>query len=59
MNEIIESIDNGQRKQAIDQLKESPYCFDDLLEELLRMEQCDEMVKMYRVAVNVNYIKVN
>lgn len=56
MEEIIESITNGQRKQAIEQLKESSYGLDDLFEELISLDMADETVKMLRVAINTKYL---
>lgn len=56
MNEIIESIINGQRKQAIEQLKESPFRMADLMEELQDAEMQDEIIKIYRVALHTGYI---
>lgn len=35
MEDIINSIINGQRKQALEQLIDSPYLLEDLFEELL------------------------
>ena len=58
MEEIIESIINGQRKQAIEQLKDSSYGLDDLFEELIGLNMVDEMVKMLRVAINTKYLIV-
>ena len=57
MEEIIESIVNGQRKQALEQLMESSYLLEDLFEELLSQNMPNEIITMYRVAVRVNYIK--
>jgi len=57
MEEIIESIINGQRKQAIKQLKNSGFLLEDLFEELIGLKMFDEVVTMYRVAVSVGYIK--
>lgn len=57
MEEIIESIMNGQRKQALEQLMESSYLLEDLFEELLSQNMPNEIITMYRVAVRVNYIK--
>ena len=57
MEEIIESIINGQRKQALEQLMESSYLLEDLFEELLSQNMPNEIITMYRVAVRVNYIK--
>ena len=58
MEEIIESIINGQRKQAIQQLKDSSYGLDDLFEELISLDMADETVKMLRVAINTKYLIV-
>ena len=57
MEEIIESIMNVQRKQALEQLMESSYLLEDLFEELLSQNMPNEIITMYRVAVRVNYIK--
>ena len=57
MEEIIESIMNGQRKQALEQLMESSYLLEDLFEELLSQNMPNEIITMYRVAARVNYIK--
>ena len=57
MKEIIESIMNGQRKQALEQLMESSYLLEDLFEELLSQNMPNEIITMYRVAIRVNYIK--
>jgi len=57
LDDIIESIINGQRKQAIEQLKESPYTLDDLFEEILDQNiEAKEIIRMYRVALSVGYI---
>ena len=56
-NEIIESIMNGQRKQALEQLMESSYLLEDLFEELLSQNIAYEIITMYTVAVRVGYIK--
>ena len=58
MEEIIESIINGQREQAIEQLKDSSYGLDDLFEELIGLNMVDETVKMLRVAINTKYLIV-
>ena len=57
MEEIIESIVNGQRKQALEQLMDSAYLLEDLFEELLTQNMSNEIITMYRVAVRVGYIK--
>jgi hypothetical protein len=56
MEEIIESIINGQRRQAIEQLKESSFGLDDLFEKLIELNMQDETVKMLRVAINIEYL---
>lgn len=55
MNEILESILNGQRKQAIEQLKDSGICLEDLFEELEK----EEIIRMYKVAEAIGYIVVD
>ena len=57
MEEIIESIINGQRKQALEQLMDSVYLLEDLFDELLNQNMQGEVVAIYRVAVRVGYIK--
>lgn len=56
MEQVIESIANGQRKQALKQLKNSQYCLEDLFEELIELGMSQELVTMYRIAVNQGYI---
>lgn len=56
MEDIINSIINGQRKQALEQLLQSPYLLDDLFERLLREDMAKEIITMYRVAVSTGYI---
>ena len=57
MEYILESIMNGQRKQALEQLMDSDYLLEDLFEELLSQNMSNEIITMYRVAVRVGYIK--
>ena len=57
MEYILESIMNGQRKQALEQLMESSYLLEDLFEELLSQNMSRELITMYRVAVRCGYIK--
>ena len=59
LNTIIESIHNGQRKQALDQLCDSRYLLDDLFERLLEEQMPEEIIRMFRVAVNSGYISFN
>lgn len=56
MEHIIESIINGQRKQALEQLQVSPFLLDDLFEELLNLGMCKEIIAMYRIALSQGYI---
>lgn len=56
MDEIIESIHNGQRKQALEQLLQSPYLLDDLFERLLEESMAKEIITMYRIAINQGYL---
>lgn len=56
MEEIIDSIINGQRKQALQQLIDSQYTLEDLFERLLDSDMDKELLTMYRVAVNTGYI---
>ena len=56
MDEIIESIRNGQRNQALEQLQVSPYSFDDLFERLLKEDMAKEIISMYRIAINQGYL---
>ena len=53
---IVESIINGNRRQALQQLSDSKYLLEDLFEYLLELNQPQEIITMYRVAVNTNYI---
>ena len=53
---IVESIINGQRRQALEQLSDSKYLLEDLFEYLLELNQPQEIITMYKVAVNSNYI---
>lgn len=56
MEEIIESIKNGQRKEALEQIKVSSYLLEDIFEELLSLDMANEIIKLYRVAINCEYI---
>jgi len=56
MNEIIDSIHNGQRKQALQQLQESKYLLGDLFEALLELGKPEEIIRMYRVAISTQYL---
>ena len=56
MEDIIDSIINGQRKQALEQLIDSPYLLEDLFEELLSQNMANEIITMYRIAISNEYI---
>ena len=56
LDTIVESIINGNRRQALEQLSDSKYLLEDLFEYLLELNQPQEIITMYRVAVNTNYI---
>ena len=56
MDEIIESIRNGQRIQALEQLLQSPHLLDELFERLLEEDMAKEIIIMYRIAVNQGYL---
>lgn len=58
MEEIIESIRNGQRKQALHQLINSSFTLDDLFVELEWNNQSHEIIVMYRIAVNQGYLVI-
>ena len=59
LNTIIESIHNGQRKQALVQLCDSVYSLEDLFERLIEEQMPEEVIRMYREAVNSGYISFN
>jgi len=56
MEQIIESILVGQRIQALEQLIASQYLLEDLFEKLLDLGIPNEIITMYRVAVNQEYL---
>jgi|FLOH01.1.fsa_nt_gi hypothetical protein len=56
MHEIIESIINGQRKQALEQLTQSQFTLEDLFEEFLEQNMPQEIIIMHRVAINQGYL---
>ncbi|MDD3466549.1 MAG: hypothetical protein PHE67_05295 [Campylobacterales bacterium] len=59
MEAVIESIINGQRKQAIAQIKEMNIDLEDVFEYLLNNDMSDEIIRMYKVAISVGYLTVN
>lgn len=56
MEEIIESILNGQRRQALKQLAESGLEFIELIEELNSVGDYEEVTRMFRVAIRIGYL---
>ena len=56
MEQIIESILNGQRVQALQQLISSQYLLEDLFEELLELDDPHEIITMYRIAISQGYL---
>ena len=52
METIIESIINGQRKQALNQLKESYYNLADLFEALQDQEMNKEVITLTNILIN-------
>lgn len=56
MEEIITSIHNGQRKQALEQLRVSSYSFDDLFEYLLELDMPKEIIVLHRIAIATGYL---
>ena len=56
MDEIIDSIYNGQRKQALEQLINSQYLLEDLFERLLEEGMYKDIVSIYKIAVHMGYI---
>ena len=56
MDEIIDSIINGQRTQALQQLIDSQYLLEDLFERLLEEGRAKEIISIYRIAISTGYI---
>lgn len=56
MDEIIESIRNGQRKQALAQLIEGSYPLEYLFKRLIEDDMIDDIIPMYKVAISTGYI---
>lgn len=58
-DEIMESIENGQRRQALRQISESNWDFVDFLAHLEMNGKFYEVINMLRVAENSGYISYN
>ena len=59
MEEIVESIRNGQRRQALKQIADSNYIFEDCLKYIAENINCEEAVVMVHIAISQNYISFN
>ena len=59
MEEIVESIYNGQRRQALKQIAESDYIFEDCLKYIAENISCEEAIVMVHIAISQNYISFN
>ena len=59
MERVMDSIDNGQRKQALSQMEEDGIEFLDLLKELNGRGMHEEVVVMVSIAESVSYISYN
>ena len=55
MDEILLSIENGQWKQAIEQIKDARFSIDDIYMELDK----SDIISLHKVAVNTGYLTVN
>jgi hypothetical protein len=55
MDEILNSIANGQWRQAIEQIKESRIDIEDTYKELSK----EDIISLHKVAVNTGYLTVN
>ena len=58
MEEITDSIGNGQRKEALRKLEDSTYTMRELFDELEAMGKHHEVLVMFTIAQNNNYITV-
>ena len=58
MDEILESILNGQRRQALKQLEDSNYTMRDLFDELESRGDYHEICVMFTIAQINDYIQV-
>ena len=58
MHEILDSIGNGQRKEALRKLEDSTYTMRELFDELESQGSCHEICVMFTIAQNHDIIKV-
>ena len=59
MDEIIETIENGNRKAALGMLQESHYDFIDLITKLQGLGEVSEVVRMMNTAYHIGYLTEN
>lgn len=61
MEEILQSIMNGQRKQALKQMSEANIEFEDMIEEVGNDDYLGvkEVIAMTKIAVSTGYISFN
>lgn len=61
MEEILESITNGQRKQALKQMNEAGIDFEDMIEAVGNDDYLGvkEVITMIKIAVSTGYISFN
>ena len=59
MEEIVESIRNGQRRQALKQIADSNYIFEDCLKYIAEIISCEEAVVIIHIAIRQDYISFN
>lgn len=59
MEEVIELIENGQRKSALKMLVSKGYDLEDLFIELNSVGMCKEMLTMLKIAQSTSYISYN
>jgi len=55
MDEILESIENGQWKQAIQQIRDARFSIDDIYMELSK----SDIIRLHNIAIDVGYLVVN
>ena len=59
MEEIIKSIGNGQRPQALKQLERSTHSIDEMFDELIECNMEKEVGVMTRIAISSGYMSFN
>lgn len=59
MEEIIERIKNGRRVVAMAKIIDSSVLLEDVFEELLKQNMAEEIIIMYRVAIQTKYLVIS